>query len=93
MKEYQVLKKLKLQGEYKGMIQDMHGDTTATFDEYEVTIYDVPINKKEFCKPYSQIETKDGTKTVSVCANSNRSSTCNVCVNTAKKLYKMNGGK
>jgi len=93
MKEYRVLKKLKLQGEYKGMYQDMHGKTTPTYDEYEVVIYDIPINKKEFCKPYSQIETKDGTKTVPVCTNANRSNSCNICVNTAKSIYKMNGGK
>jgi hypothetical protein len=83
--DYPILKKLKLQGDYQGMVNDV-----ATWDEYEVPIYDIPINKKNYCRPFTQMETKDGIRNVPACANFNKANSCNVCVNTAKQIAKMN---
>lgn len=57
---------------------------------YRVPIYAIPLNKKGFCKPFVQMETKDGIKNVPICSDYFRSKTCSKCVKEAKKLFKGN---
>lgn len=85
MKDYPIKKKISLQGEYKGMVNDV-----ATFEEYEVPIYDIPITKENFCRPYLPMETKDGVRMMPACINFNRASSCSICVKTARKIAKLN---
>lgn len=80
--DYPILKKLQCSGDYS---DDLHG-----YEMYEVPIYDIPINKKNFCKPFTTMEGKAGTKTIALCKNSKDSKTCNICVDTAKQLANMN---
>jgi len=79
--EYPVLKHLECVGEYRG---------DGNYEVYFLPIYAIPLKKKEYCKPYATIETKNGTKTVELCGNAKNSKTCNKCVNTARKLFTMN---
>jgi hypothetical protein len=80
--DYQVEKKLECIGEYI--------DGSLGYEVYEIPIYAIPINKKAFCKPYTTLETKGGTKTIPLCNDAKNSKNCNKCVDTAKKLYRMN---
>lgn len=88
MKEYPIKKKLMLQGEYQGMVNDV-----ATFDVYEVPIYDIPINKENYCRPFTQMETKEGLRNVPACINFNKSGNCSICVKTAREIEKLNREK
>jgi len=80
--EYPILKKLQCTGDY---IEDSQG-----YEIYEIPIYAIPINKKNFCKPFTTLESKTGTKTIALCKNAKTAKMCNICIDTAKQLSKMN---
>ena len=67
-----------------------YDDVSHSYRMYQVPIYSVPLNKKEFCRPFSSLDTKEGKKDLPLCGNYYDHKTCNRCVDTAKKLYKMN---
>jgi hypothetical protein len=52
----------------------------------KVPIYSIKFNKKNFCKPFKQMETKDGIQDVPCCSNYMNSKYCNKCIKIAKEL-------
>lgn len=60
---------------------------------YKIPIYDIPLNKKGFCQPFVQMETKEGVRSIPRCAEYFRHKNCSKCVTSAKKLYRMNHEK
>lgn len=78
----QILKYIECTGEYD--------ELTHSYEVYRIPIYDIPLNKKGFCKPFIQMETKDGIKNIPRCSDYFRHRSCSKCVESAKKLYKSN---
>jgi len=81
MKEYQLEKIINIQ----------YLDENKEWRIKDVPIYAIPINKKGYCKPFVEMENKKGeVNRIPICAEYYNQKYCNKCVNTAKKLYRMN---
>ena len=80
MKEYQLEKVIDVQ----------YLDDNKEWSIRKVPIYAIPINKKGYCRPFLEVENKKGEIEMKpACKNFYNRQHCNVCVNTAKQIYKM----
>jgi hypothetical protein len=79
---YPILKRVECTGEYN--------EASHSYEVYDIPIHAIPINKKNFCRPVTTMEGKAGTKTINLCKNAPTAKTCNICVATAKQIFKMN---
>jgi hypothetical protein len=62
-------------------------------DTREVPIYQIGINKKNFCKPFAAVENRNGVvENVPRCQNYKSHNTCSECIKLAKAIDRMNHG-